>query len=66
MARPRKTVELTDTQIGLTGEQVYLVMKALDVYAYALMASQNMQELHQIQTIAQEFLKRAPKQELDS
>lgn len=66
MARPSKTIELTDSQIGLTGEQMYIVMKALDTYAYAMLASQNDRELAQVQAIAQEFLKRLPKPELDS
>lgn len=66
MARPRKTVELKDGQIGLTGEQMFLVMKALDVYAYSLMASQSIEELQQVQAIAKEFVKNAPKMELDS
>lgn len=66
MARPRKTVELKESEVGLTGEQIFLVMKALDVYAFALLASQNMKELHEVQAIANEFVKQIPKPELDS
>lgn len=45
---------------------MFLVMKALDVYAYSLMASQSIEELQQVQAIAKEFVKNAPKMELDS
>ena len=45
---------------------MFLVMKALDVYAYSLMASQSIEELQQVQAIAKEFVKNATKMEFAS
>lgn len=66
MARPRKTIELKDNQIALTGEEMFLIVKALDVYCYALLASNTMDEFHQVQGIAKKMIEASPKMELDS
>ena len=50
----------------LTGEDLYLVMKAIDVYAYALIVSNSLTELAHIRRIAAILATQFPKTELDS
>lgn len=66
MARPRKTVELKDNEIALTGEEMFVIVKALDVYCYALLASNTMDEFHQVQALAKKMIQASPKMELNS
>jgi len=66
MDKRRREIEVVDGDIALTAEEIFLVMKALDVYAYALMASNSAYELELIQRVANKFVRNAPKVELDS
>lgn len=66
MDKSRRQIEVIDDDISLTAEEILLVMKALDVYAYSLMASNSGYELESIQRVASKFVKNAPKVELDS
>lgn len=66
MDKRRREIEVVDGDIALTAEETFLVMKALDVYAYALMASNSAYELELIQRVANKFVRNAPKVELDS
>jgi|GEM_PF-1779478 len=50
----------------VTGDDLHLVMKALDVYAYALIVSQSQTELELVKTLAVKILQNMPKAELDS
>lgn len=50
----------------LTGEDLYLIMKAIDVYAYALIVSNSFTELAHIRRIAEILATQFPKAELDS
>lgn len=50
----------------LTGDQMFLILKALDVYAYAMIVSENKKELREIKKTAELILKNMPKPELNS
>lgn len=50
----------------VTGDDLHLVMKALDVYAYALIVSQSQAELEIVKKLAIKILENMPKAELDS
>jgi len=58
--------EDVEAEFFVTGDDLYLVMKALDVYAYALIISQSQAELELVKTLAVKILKNMPKAELDS
>ncbi len=47
-------------------DQMYLIMKALDVYAYAMIVSENKKELMEVKKIAEIILSNMPKPELNS
>lgn len=66
MDKPRREIEVVEDDIPLTAEEIFLVMKALDVYAYSLMASNSSYELRLVQRVASKFVTNAPKMELDS
>lgn len=66
MDKRRRQIEVMDGDIPLTSEEILLVMKALDVYAYSLMASNSSYELELIQRVASKFVRNAPQMELDS
>jgi hypothetical protein len=58
--------EDVEAEFFVTGDDLYLVMKALDVYAYALIISQSQTELELVKTLAVKILKNLPKAEFDA
>jgi len=50
----------------ITGDDMFLIMKALDVYAYALIISQSQSELMQVKEVAEKILVNLPKAEFDA
>ena len=50
----------------LNNDQMFVIMKALDVYAYALIVSENKKELREVKKIAEIILSNMPKPELNS
>jgi hypothetical protein len=50
----------------LTGEDLLIILKALDLYAYSLIMSFSDRELEHVKHVAKEIIKSLPKQELDS
>jgi len=50
----------------ITGDDMFLIMKALDVYAYALIISQSQTELMQVKEVAEKILANLPKAEFDA
>jgi hypothetical protein len=50
----------------LTGEDLLIILKALDLYAYSLIMSFSTKELEHVKHVATEIMKSLPKQELDS
>ena len=52
--------------ITLSREDMLLIIKALDVYAYGLYASGGLDELHELQILAKRLIRTIPKAELDS
>ena len=50
----------------LNSDQMFVIMKALDVYAYALIVSENKKELREVKIIAEIILSKMPKPELNS
>ena len=60
-----REVDDSSTMI-FTYEQMLTIMKALDLYAYAMIMSENPQELREIRHVAQNIIKNMPKPELDS
>jgi hypothetical protein len=50
----------------LNSDQMFVIMKALDVYAYALIVSESKKELREVKKIAEIILSKMPKPELNS
>jgi len=50
----------------ITGDDMFIIMKALDVYAYALIISQSQTELMQVKEVAEKILVNLPKAEFDA
>ena len=50
----------------LNSDQMFVIMKALDVYDYALIVSENKKELREVKKIAEIILSKMPKPELNS
>lgn len=50
----------------ITGDDLLIVMKALDVYAYSLIMAQAQSEFERVKEVAETILKIMPKKELDS
>jgi hypothetical protein len=50
----------------LTSEDMDIVMKALDCYAYALIMAQAVGELERVKQVAMTIVQSCPKPELDS
>jgi len=50
----------------ITGDDMFIIMKALDVYAYALIISQSQTELMQVKEVAEKILANLPKAEFDA
>ena len=50
----------------LNSDQMFVIMKALDVYAYSLIVSENKKELREVKKIAEIILSKMPKPELNS
>jgi hypothetical protein len=50
----------------LNSDQMFVIMKALDVYAYALIVSESKKELREVKKIAEIILSNMPKPELNS
>ena len=50
----------------LNSDQMFVIMKALDVYAYALIVSENKKELREVNKIAEIIMSKMPKPELNS
>lgn len=55
-----------DATMLLTAEDLEIVMKALDCYAYALIMAQAVGELERVKQVAMQIVKACPKPELDS
>jgi hypothetical protein len=58
--------EDVETTMLLNSDQMFVIMKALDVYAYALIVSENKKELREVKKIAEIILSNMPKPELNS
>lgn len=65
MERPERIVE-DDDLLSFTGEEIYLVLKALDVYAHAMLLGDSTDEFLKVQTLAKYILTKTPKPELNS
>jgi hypothetical protein len=69
MDRP---IEIDDEEIEvdatmlLTADDLDIVMKALDCYAYALIMAQAVGELERVKQVAMAIIQSCPKPELDS
>jgi hypothetical protein len=50
----------------LNNDQMFLIMKALDIYAYAMIVSENKKELRNIKEVAELIISNMPKPELNS
>jgi hypothetical protein len=50
----------------LNSDQMFLIMKALDIYAYAMIVSENKKELRNIKEVAELIISNMPKPELNS
>lgn len=55
-----------DATMLLTSEDMDIVMKALDCYAYALIMAQAVGELERVKQVAMTIAQSCPKPELDS
>jgi hypothetical protein len=55
-----------DATMLLTAEDLDIVMKALDCYAYALIMAQAVGELERVKQVAMAIVQSCPKPELDS
>lgn len=53
-------------QLLLNGEDLLMIVKALDVYAYSLYACGANEELEQIQSLVKIIMRKIPLRELDS
>jgi hypothetical protein len=58
--------EDVDATMLMTADDLDIVMKALDVYAYSLIMSQSTAELERVKRVAYIIIESSPKQELDS
>jgi hypothetical protein len=58
--------EDVDATMLMTADDLDIVMKALDVYAYSLIMSQSTAELERVKRVAHIIIESSPKQELDS
>lgn len=65
MDKPEQLVE-DDDLLSFTGEEIYLVLKALDVYAHAMLLSDSTDEFLKVQTLAKYILRKSPKPGLNS
>ena len=65
MDKPEQLVE-DDDLLSFTGEEIYLVLKALDVYAHAMLLGDSTAEFLKVQTLAKYILTKTPKPELNS
>lgn len=65
MDKPEQLVE-SDDELSFTGEEIYLILKALDVYAHAMFLSDSLEEFKNAQTLAKYILTKTPKPELNS
>ncbi len=65
MERPEQLVE-DDDEFFLSGEEIYLILKALDVYAHAMLLGDSTAEFLKVQTLAKYILTKTPKPELNS
>jgi len=57
---------ITVGHLSIRVEDLMLVVKALDVYAYSLYACGAHDELHEIQTLIKTIMRKIPPRELDS
>jgi hypothetical protein len=55
-----------DATMLLTADDLDIVMKALDCYAYALIMAQAVGELERVKQVAMAIIQSCPKPELDS
>lgn len=55
-----------DATMLLTSDDLEIVMKALDCYAYALIMAQAIGELERVKQVAMAIVQSCPKPELDS
>jgi hypothetical protein len=58
--------EDVDATMLLTSDDLDIVMKALDCYAYALIMAQAVGELERVKQVAMAIVQSCPKPELDS
>ena len=65
MDKPELLVE-GDDEFTLTGEEIYLILKALDVYAHAMLLSDSTDEFLKVQRLAKHILIKTPKSGLNS
>lgn len=66
MEGQERIVEDDDDEFLLSGEEMRLIVKALDVYGYSLIASGSMGEFRAVQELAQYIFAKTPKQDLNS
>ena len=65
MDKPEQFIE-DDDLLSFTGEEIYLVLKALDVYAHAMLLSDSTEEFLKVQTLAKYIISKTPKTGLNS
>jgi len=66
MEKRNGKIDLVQGEVPLTTEEIFFVMKALDLYSYYLMTQGADEELRVVEKIAHKFINGAPKMELDS
>lgn len=57
---------LRSSTLSLRVEDLLLIVKALDVYAYSLYASSSLDELNEVQHLVRTIIRKIPPRELDS
>jgi len=65
MDKPELLIE-DDDEFTFSNEEMYLVLKALDVYAHAMLLSNSTSEFIEVQKLAQYILKKMPRSGLNS
>ncbi len=65
MDKPEQLVE-DDDEFSFSGEEMYLILKALDVYAHAMLMSDSTTEFLKVQMLAKYILSKTPKAGLNS
>lgn len=65
MDKPEQLIE-NDDEFTFSGEEMYLILKALDVYAHAMLLSDSTDEFLKVQRLAKYIIGKTPKSGLNS